>query len=192
MGDARRAGQSGRLADLAHRRRIPTTLERVANDLEYAALARGESFGILRRVGEGVDRAACLRVLSALPAHTGLLWPWSSRDRRVRRVLSSPTVVVSADTIKHLFERVSTLSDPRCTTRTCVRSNDCTSTATGGRDDNCDDPADDSADDTSRCHRAGDPWSRRIASPARCRAHSREVRSLVRTGPARFSTHGTR
>ncbi len=75
MGDARRAGQPGRLADLAHRRRIPTTLERVANDLEHAALARGESFGILRRVGEGVDRAARLRVLSALPAHTGLLWP---------------------------------------------------------------------------------------------------------------------
>ena len=55
-----------------------------------------------------MDRAAVARVLSALPLTSASL----SRRAGLPAALSIPTVARRADTIKHLFERVSTLSDP--------------------------------------------------------------------------------
>ena len=109
-----------------------------------------------------------------------------------RRVLSSPTVVASADTIKHLFERVSTLSEPRCRTRTCVRSNDCTSTGTGGRDDNTDDPAESANHRAGRPDHAGDPYCKRCARAIPGRTKGGAVRSLVRARSGWFTAHGPR
>jgi hypothetical protein len=61
VGNARRAGQADRLADLSHRRRVAPLLHRVPDDLEHLALAPGEHVvrvGLVRRLRDHDGDAA--------------------------------------------------------------------------------------------------------------------------------------